>query len=144
MLSSLARYRSPLQITLVAFSLSVIASGCGGGGAAKGKGATARVKASGKVTLDGTPIPFGTITFYSNATGNTGAAQIKNGEYSCSGNDGPNSGENGVVIVGKDKADGDPTWQYNGKATIPADGFKGDFNIKADETKKSGPRVVDE
>jgi uncharacterized protein YaiE (UPF0345 family) len=140
-------FQSPVRALAVAISLSVIASGCGGddaGPAGAAKGATKpRVGATGKVDLDGKPLAAGNINFISKDTGNAAAAVVENGTYTYTEAEGPNPGENSVLITGKEKLDGPAVWTWSSKVEVPAGGLKdGNFAVVAAETKpapKSNP-----
>lgn len=60
---------------------------------------TGRVSVGGLVTLDGTPIAEGTITFAPVNGGPVAAAAITGGEYFLSAVDGPGPGKNTVKVV---------------------------------------------
>jgi hypothetical protein len=133
-------FQSPVRTLAVAISLSVIASGCGGddaGPAGTGKGATKpRVAATGKVDYDGKPLAAGNISLISKDTGNAADAVIENGTYTFTDTEGPNPGENSVVITGKEKLDGPALWSWNGKVDVPDGGLKGgDFAVVGKDTK---------
>ena len=60
-------------MAVVATSLT----GCGGG-------SDGRVTAGGTVTLDGQPLPDGTVTFFDNNGGSAGGGIISNGQFTLS------------------------------------------------------------
>jgi hypothetical protein len=138
--------QSPVRVLAVVVSLSVLAMGCGGddGPAGAGKGASKpRVGATGKVEVDGAPLAAGNIVFISKDTGNDAPAVIENGTYTCADAEGPNSGENAVMITGKEKLDGPALWTWTSKIDVPEGGLEGgDFKFAAKDTKpapKSNP-----
>jgi hypothetical protein len=129
---------------VVCASLAVMLAGCGGdAGNAK---ATARVKASGKVELDGQPIPAGTVTFLHNDTGNAAVCPIDDGTYESEADQGPNPGLNAVTIDARQTEDGDPMWanswrEMNVQVADGAD-FTKDFKITGAEVKPFDPKSV--
>jgi len=143
----LARYRSWIHVPCVLLSLSAVVnlSGCGGGSG--GSPDKPRTIAKGKVDYDGKPVTAGVITFTNKAAGNAVSLKIKDGAYSSTKTDGPYLGETAVVIVGKDKPDGDAIWSWPTKADV-GNGEKeyvGDFSIKAaDATPITKKRVKDD
>jgi hypothetical protein len=94
-------------VGFVAFALL----GCGGGGGASHK--DKRFPLSGKVTLDGTPVDGGTITFQVQGENQRPAGgRILNGEYSVPEDSGANEGTYRVEIrlpkpTGKQRKDED-------------------------------------
>jgi hypothetical protein len=145
MICSLAKYRTSIRIPAVILSLSIIVSICGCGGKGKeGKGATKpRLSASGKVEIDGKPVPAGTVTFISKDTGNNSSCPISNGTYANKKSDGPNSGENAVIVTAKEKSDGEDQWTWHSKVDVGEKGYTGDFSIKSADTRKPRKTVID-
>jgi len=138
MIDCLARCRW-VQIPVV-LSLSLIVSISGCGSKATGKSAPKpQIRVSGKVTIDGKPVPAGRITFINAATGNTTTAMISNGSYSTTSETGKgvNHGENAVSIIGKEKATDADGWSWTTKLDV-GEKNKSDanFEIKSDATKK--------
>jgi len=87
----------------VGFGLCVL-NGCGGAGGYEGK---ERAAVSGTVTLDGNPLPFGTISFVPvSGEGRRANGTINDGSYSIPENLGPNLGEYKVAIIGSEKPAG--------------------------------------
>lgn len=138
MIPCVSALRSPVRVSAALLCLSLVVTGCGGGGAAKGgKPSKPRVKAEGTVKYDGNALAFGTILFTSKDTGNPASCQIKDGAFVCAADDGPNPGENAVLISGKETADGPPTWLWTSKVDVPEGGLTGkDFAVEAKATKK--------
>jgi len=118
--------------------------GCGGA-AGDGK-ATTRVNASGKVEIDGKPIPAGTVTFLHNETGNSAVCVIDDGEYESESGQGPNPGINTVMVDAKETEDGTSMWASSWKKqnVTVADGadFTEDFKITGSEVKPFDPKSV--
>jgi hypothetical protein len=75
--------------------LALTMLGCGSGPAYQG---SKRFALSGKVTLDGTPIDGGTISFISATKGNPAGGPISAGTYSISEEQGANEGSHRVQI----------------------------------------------
>lgn len=126
----------------VAACVSLVTVGCGDS-APKSKGSsTPKVKVSGTVKLDGNPVPGGTITYFNTTTGNAAVGTIKDGAYEIPAKDGVNPGESGVVINGKEEANGPEVWMWSPKASVKvgADGHKDDFTIDKKDTKPA-PKV---
>jgi hypothetical protein len=77
----------------------LLAAGCGGGGADQ----LPRVAASGKVTVDGMPIPFAEILMEGkpDKTGQGAKSTIyaKGGEFEIDADRGPAPGENSVTVI---------------------------------------------
>lgn len=69
--------------------------GCGSGPAYQGP---QRIPLSGKVTLDGTPVDGGTISFIPTVKGNPAGGPIVNGTYTVSEEQGANEGAHRVEI----------------------------------------------
>lgn len=79
-----------------------VVAGCGGGAGYEGP---ERVAVQGTVTLDGNPLPYGTITFLGSGDSARGAsARIENGSYSIPEEKGPNVAKYRVTIFGHGKA----------------------------------------
>ena len=95
--------RTVLAVTLalaMGFGLSLL-NGCSGGGGYEGE---ERAAVSGTVTLDGSPLPYGTISFVPAGEGGRRAnAAISDGSYSIPEEQGPNLGDYEVVIMGFEK-----------------------------------------
>src|SRR5947207_983767 len=119
--------RSPVRSLLVVLSLSAIASGCSDEKRSKSV-AKPRASASGNVSYEGKPLAAGTVNFTSKDTGNTASCPIDGGSYACKSADGPNPGENYVVIVWKEENGAGWTWKSN--ADVPETGYTGDFAVK--------------
>jgi hypothetical protein len=132
-------FRSRGQKLALMLSLSVIAAGCGGDKVDKSKGVSKpRVGAAGKVDYDGKPLEAGTIGFTNKDTGNSMSAVITNGEFNLKAEEGPNPGENNVLVTGKEKADGPILWTWNSKVDIPEGGLTaGAFAVDSKKTKKA-------
>lgn len=79
----------------------VVAAGCGQGAKYEGP---QRAAVSGQVTLDGKPLPYGTINFMGAGEGRSASGAIQNGAYSIPEEQGPNPGSYKVAIVGYGKA----------------------------------------
>ena len=84
---------------LMGFGLSFL-NGCGGGVEYEGDERAAIV---GTVTLDGSPLPFGIITFVPAGQGRRASGNINDGSYSIPEEWGPNLGEYKVEIIGSPK-----------------------------------------
>lgn len=143
MMVCMAKFRSMMKMSAAVCSMSMLAIGCGGGGGNSKVTVKPRASATGKVTLDGKPVPSGTINFSNTETGNAASGTITDGVYTISAANGPNPGANGVLIIGKEKAGEDDKWQASGKADVPAAGLTQDFEFKAKETKPVRKKVVD-
>jgi hypothetical protein len=132
-------------VAVASASLAVILSGCGGGAAGDGK-ATTRVNASGKVEVDGKPIPAGTVTFLHNDTGNMAVCPIDDGTYESESDQGPNPGLNAVIIEARETEDGNPMWATNWKQqnVQVADGkdFTEDFKVDGSKMKPFDPKSI--
>lgn len=148
--TSISRFSRPLVRKMTAVGTSLLCltlvcslPGCGGGKGDEKKSAT--VPASGKVEFDGKPIPAGTVTFISVATGNMATCTISNGSYSCASSAGPNPGDNAVTIMGKETADGNPMWgrAWTKQVKVGDKEFKEDFSIKANEVKPFDPKSLE-
>lgn len=129
---------------LVCASLALVLSGCGGD--AVDTNAKNRINATGKVELDGKPIPAGTVTFLQIETGNMAVCPIDDGTYASESGSGPNPGINTVIIDARETEDGDPMWASNWtKQNVQiADGadFAEDFKITGSEMKPFDPKSV--
>jgi hypothetical protein len=79
----------------------MLMSGCGGGASYDGP---ERAAVSGQVTLDGTPLPFGSISFMGAEGGRNASTGIANGQYSIPAESGPNLGKYRVTILGYQQA----------------------------------------
>ncbi len=141
-------------VWVLAFSAAlVLAAGCRGGASYDGP---PRAAVKGKVTLDGNPLPYGSISFMtSGSAGGTrnASAGIRNGEYAIAEENGPNLGVYTVSITGFGKApppaaqptaEGEPApTQENvdlGPQVVPKK-YNGETQLKADI--KAGPNVCD-
>ena len=79
-----------------------LSSGCGEDAGYEGP---ERAAVSGKVTLDGSPLPYGTVTFISTeGEGRRASGLISDGSYSIPEGQGPNLGKCKVEILGFEKA----------------------------------------
>jgi hypothetical protein len=137
MIHCLSLLRLPVRSLVVVLSLTVI--GCGGDGSpANTKGAKKpRVGAAGKVEYEGKGLEAGTIGFTCKDTGNSATCVITNGVFTCKPEEGPNPGENAVLVVAKEKADGPILWTWSSKVDVPEGGLTaGEFSVKAKATKK--------
>lgn len=143
MIDCLTKFRSLVRVPVVVLGLSIVTSGCGGSASNSKITAKPRVTATGKVEVDGSPVAAGTVSFINKDSGNTASCAISNGTFSCKAADGPNPGENAVVIVAREKPDGEDVWTWSSKADVGASGYSGDFTVKAKETKPARKRVVD-
>ncbi len=83
-------------VVVMGFGL-LLCSGCGGGVEYEGD---ERAAVSGTVTLDGNPLPFGTITLVPVGQGRRASGVIDEGNYSIPEEQGPNLGEYKVEILG--------------------------------------------
>ena len=118
-------------------------SGCGGG--AVDEPTTARINVSGKVELDGQPVPAGTVTFLHADTGYSAICNIYDGEYESDSGKGPNPGNNTVLIDGKEEADGNSMWQQKWKKMnfqVGDSEFTEDFSIASDEVTPFDPSSI--
>ena len=87
----------------VAFSLVglvLLSAGCGG----VDYDGPERAAVSGTVTLDGAPLPYGTITFKPTGDGRMANGPIEEGAYSIPEESGPNPGQYKVDIRGYGKS----------------------------------------
>ena len=126
----------------VAACVSIVTVGCGDGGAKPKGSSTPKVKVTGTVKLDGNPVPGGSITYLSTATGNAAVGTIKDGAYEIPAKDGPNPGESGVIIKGKEEANGPEVWIWSSKTPVKvgADSHKEYFAIDKKNTKPA-PKI---
>lgn len=117
-------------------------AGCGGEGQLPAKN---RVKASGKATFDGKPIPAGGIQFSHTASGDMGMCEIEDGLYNVIDNQGPVVGENTMTLVGLDAVDGKPLWggSYSKVVVIGEDGFTEDLAVSASEVQPANKDYID-
>ncbi len=76
-------------------------TGCGGGADYEG---AERAAVSGKVTLDGSPVPFGTVAFLGGGSQRRATGTIRDGTYSIPEEQGPNLGKYQVEIIGYEHA----------------------------------------
>lgn len=131
------RFRTVLDLTLMATSCFLACAGCGG---------EAGYHISGKVTFDGKPIPQGKIYFAPDGTkdnkGATGYADIKDGAYNTASTGGKKhvGGPMRVSIEGSDPSQKieDPV---NGEMTIKSL-FPG-YQTTADLDKKTSTKDFD-
>lgn len=93
--------RRTLAIGLALVAAAVLSVSCGCGGEASYDGPP-RAAVSGTVTLDGTPVVYGIVTFES-GQGRTASGQIRDGSYSIPEGQGPNLGTYKVTILGYEK-----------------------------------------
>jgi hypothetical protein len=93
-----AWYRAGLFGTVVAV---LVSAGCTSTGGYEGD---ERAAVSGQVTLDGKPLPYGTINFLGQSSGRGASTAIQNGAYSIPEEQGPNAGTYKVSIIGYGKA----------------------------------------
>jgi len=133
----------------VCLCLASTLSGCGGG--AVDPPTDDRINASGKVEVDGQPIPAGTITFLHTETGYNAICNIDDGEYESDSGKGPNAGNNTVLIEGKETADGNSMWRepwVKQNVQVGDSEFTEDFSIASDDMEPFDPsnnqRVPDE
>jgi hypothetical protein len=90
-------------------------------GTVSGCGGSNRAAVKGKVTLDGVPLPDGSIDFVAvdKSTGNTGGARIANGEYAIRAEQGLLPGDY-QVQVRADRPTGKKVWDGMGDDRAPA------------------------
>ncbi len=127
-MSFVATFRhNSCRLTII-LGLAYSICGCGGTEAdSKGWSAT------GTVDYEGNPLAAGEISFMNIGTGNAASGSITDGTFSISA---VTNGSQGVLILGKEKPDGEPTWQWSGKADVPEGGLKDvKFTITAKDTK---------
>jgi hypothetical protein len=106
--------------TLLGLLIVAAAMGCSSGPAPPARG-----KLSGKVTLDGKPVPSGRISFIAlDPSGANAAASITNGEYSLAEGEGPAKGKYRVQFSVPSAT----------KRRIPNDDVPGQFIEESPET----------
>ncbi|MBX3437772.1 MAG: hypothetical protein KF861_09795 [Planctomycetaceae bacterium] len=77
-------------------------------------------------------------------TGNVAICDITNGVYKSKSGEGPNPGQNLVMVQGKESADGNPMWSKPWSKTIAVGegDFTEDFSVKSTEVKPFDPKSV--
>lgn len=134
--------RNPLALFGLLLGASLLA-GCGGGATSTGP---TRYAVSGKITLDGEPVPAGEIHFFPSGNNGAGKTQtlIAKGNYAASGEtNGHLGGKYRIQIFGFDGASnptnndkGFPLWEgpYEVDREFEASDLEGiDFDISRDE-----------
>jgi hypothetical protein len=71
--------------------------------------------------------------------------EIRNGAYSLTQSDGPNPGDNGIVVMGRQAAAGKNEWQWSSPKSVKVDesGYSGDFAVEKSATKPA-PQPTDD
>ena|SRR5438132_1264850 len=96
---------------------------------------------SGKVTLDGQPIPDGTVSFSPDGTkGSQGIAEIKGGRYDTRKARGYAGGPTLVYITGIAGQRADYVFQYQSKIDLPKEGGSHDFDLKTGQGVRVMPK----
>ena len=115
--------------------------GCGGETVRPGR---ERLRASGKVSFDGTPVPAGGVSFQHKQSGNLGYCPIIDGVYQEEEGQGPVIGENTLTVTGLDMVDGKPLWGgiYSKDVTIGPDGFQEDFAITSSDVQPKDSNYI--
>ncbi|MCA9012716.1 MAG: hypothetical protein KDB01_23350 [Planctomycetaceae bacterium] len=115
--------------------------GCGGESVRPGR---ERVRASGKVSFDGTAVPAGGVSFQHKQSGNLGYCPIVDGVYQEEDGQGPVIGENTLTVTGLDMVDGKPLWGgvYSKDVTITQDGFQEDFAISSSDVQPKDSNYI--
>ncbi len=103
-MSGYARIVGVGTIAVVAVAL-VLSTGCGGGTSYEG---AERAAVSGSVTLDGEPLPYGSILFLGQGENRMASGVIQDGSYAITEAQGPNLGEYTVQISGSAEAPLEP------------------------------------
>lgn len=80
------------------------------------------VAASGTVTLDGNPVPLGSVTYINIETGKKSVGAIRDGAFEIDAKVGPKPGIYGIMIRGKDDPDGPDVWLWNPKSNSKVEG----------------------
>ncbi|MGD9857631.1 MAG: hypothetical protein AB7U20_22025, partial [Planctomycetaceae bacterium] len=103
-----------------------------------------RVNASGTVEFEGKPLTSGTVRFLHHTTGHVAMCEIKDGQYASESGEGPNPGENTVMIMGKE-ADGETAmWQHPWKkdVTVGDSDFTENFSFGSSDVKPFDPSTI--
>ncbi len=135
MRNSLRPGRRPLLALAFALAATSLAGGCGG---------PPRAKLQGTVTMDGVPLPDGSIEFFpSQGVGQTAGTSIKDGKYAVEASVGPMKvAINAMVVTGRQKAYDTPDSPMMDivKSAVPER-----YNTKSEltATLTAGPNVVD-
>jgi hypothetical protein len=121
--------------------VTFVIMGCGGEAVRPGR---ERVRASGKVSFDGTPVPAGGVSFQHKQSGNSGYCPIVDGVYQEEDGQGPVVGENTLTVTGLDMVDGKPLWGgiYSKDVTIGQDGFQEDFAISSSDVQPKDSNYI--
>jgi hypothetical protein len=106
----------------------ILSTGCGGGSSYEG---AERAAVSGSVTLDGNPLPYGSILFVAQGKNRMASAVIQNGSYAIAEAQGPNLAEYTVQITGYAKA-----------PPAAADGDEEDANAPNPDEASAGEQIV--
>jgi hypothetical protein len=88
-----------------------------------------RAAVEGKVTFDGSPLPYGTISFIADGEGRTANGLVVDGSYAISEGQGPNLGKYKVRILGYDKA--------------PSSGGEDEGELEEDEGESEGDEMAE-
>lgn len=89
-----------LVVVFCVVGLLLLSAGCGGGG----YDGPERAAVGGTVTMDGTPVPYGIITFMPLGDGRMANGTIEDGAYTIPEEKGPNLGQYKVDIRGYAKS----------------------------------------
>jgi len=118
--------------------------GCSGAEVDMGK--NPRITASGNIEFDGQPVLAGTVSFMNIETGYTADCKISGGSYESGSSDGPNPGENLVMVDAREKADGYSMWStsWTKKVMVDESGFSEDFSITSDEVQPFDPAILED
>ncbi len=116
-------------LAVVAVAL-VLSTGCGGGASYDG---AERAAVSGSVTLDGNPLPYGSILFLGQGEKRMSSGIIQNGSYAITEAQGPNLGEYTVQISGSAEAPPD---------AVDSDEEDEDENAPDPDEADTGPEIV--
>lgn len=128
-MNGMVRVASADMLALASILAMVFSVGCGG----SSYEGPERAGVSGTVTLDGKPLPYGSILFLGQGSNRMASAVIQDGSYSITEENGPNLGEYAVQITGYAEApaaaDGeaegddkaDPDSRPAGKQIVPAE-----------------------
>ena len=121
----------------------LVSVGCGGSADKSKFKPFERGTASGAVTLDGKPVPAGSISFRHKDSGNRAVCQIKDGSFASASGQGPQLGVNVAEVFGRETNDPYAPYLWGGsftqEVTIEKSGFKGDFAVTKDKVKPPPP-----
>lgn len=103
-----------------------------------------RVDASGTVEFDGKPLASGTVRFLNHTTGHVAMCEIDDGHYESESGEGPNPGDNTVMIMGMGADGKTAMWQNPWKKDVKVGDteFAENFSISANQVKPFDPSTM--